>query len=236
VKTDLEDPNIAVLLFVAEQLGSLRRQVVFVGGATVGLLITDPGAPAIRVTDDVDCIIEVSTLARYYELAAQLRELGFTPDPEGPICRFRVAHVKVDVMPTEPSIAGFANSWAREAISRSSEQTLGDLTIRVITAPYFIGTKLEAFRGRGQGDLFASHDIEDLIAVVDGRSSLVEEVESDASEGLKEYLATELAVLLENDRFAEIVAAHLPPDPASQQRASLVSHRLRAIAISRSHG
>jgi hypothetical protein len=32
---------------------------------------------------------------------------------------------------------------------------------------YFVGTRIEAFRGRGEEDYFVSHDREDLIAVVD---------------------------------------------------------------------
>jgi len=90
VNADLEDPNLAALLRIAEQLGSLRDKVVFVGGATVALLITDPGAPAVRVTDDVDCVVEVATLTKYHDLTVQLRKQGFEPDPSGPICRFRL--------------------------------------------------------------------------------------------------------------------------------------------------
>src|SRR5205807_2395890 len=43
------------------------------------------------------------------------------------------------------------------------------LMLRVVTAPFFLGTKLEAFKGCGKNDYFASHDLEDLIAVIDGR-------------------------------------------------------------------
>jgi hypothetical protein len=47
--------------------------------------------------------------------------------------------------------------------------------IRSITAPYFLATKLEAFQSRGKGDVFASHDLEDVIAVIDGRPAITEE-------------------------------------------------------------
>lgn len=43
-----------------------------------------------------------------------------------------------------------------------------------------IATKIEAFKGRGRGDFFASHDLEDLIFVMDGRSTIVEEVQTEA--------------------------------------------------------
>ena len=60
-----------------------------------------------------------------------------------------------------------------------------DLDIRVITAPHFLATKLEAFRGGG-GDFLASHDLEDLVFVIDGRSEIVEEVRAETPL-LREY-------------------------------------------------
>jgi hypothetical protein len=48
-------------------LGPLRERVVFVGGSAIGLLITDPMAAAIRVTKDVDVIVEVATHGGYYQ-------------------------------------------------------------------------------------------------------------------------------------------------------------------------
>lgn len=51
--------NIERLCLVASRLGPLREQVVFLGGATTALLVTDPAAPAPRPTKDVDVIIEV---------------------------------------------------------------------------------------------------------------------------------------------------------------------------------
>lgn len=43
--------------------------------------------------------------------------------------------------------------------------------------PYFLATKIEAFKGRGRRDFWASHDLEDLIFVIDGRSTIVEEAQ-----------------------------------------------------------
>ena len=39
---------------------------------------------------------------------------------------------------------------------------VGGLSIRAITAPYFLGTKIEAFRGQGDRDFYSSRDLEDL--------------------------------------------------------------------------
>ena len=63
------DPNVAQLEVVAHHLGkALRGQVVFVGGAVVGLLITDPAQPAIRPTEDVDLVAQVAARAEYHRL------------------------------------------------------------------------------------------------------------------------------------------------------------------------
>ena len=53
------DPNRESLLVVARALGDLREEVVFVGGAVVGMLLSDPAAARPRSTDDIDTIVEV---------------------------------------------------------------------------------------------------------------------------------------------------------------------------------
>lgn len=73
------DPNVAILEVVADRTGSaLRKQLVFVGGAVAGLLVTDAGLPAIRPTGDVDLIAQVLARSEYVVLealaCARLRE------------------------------------------------------------------------------------------------------------------------------------------------------------------
>ncbi len=46
----MDDPNLPYLRSIARALGELREQVVFVGGAVAGLLITDPLADPVRAT------------------------------------------------------------------------------------------------------------------------------------------------------------------------------------------
>jgi hypothetical protein len=98
----------------------------------------------------------------------------------------------------------------------------------VITARYFLGTKLEAFKGRGKGDLVMSHDLEDLISVVDGRATIVDEVKN-ASEDLQTYIATEIRALLSNDDFVAALPGFLLPDDASQRRIAVVIGRLNGL-------
>jgi hypothetical protein len=96
-----------------------------------------------------------------------------------------------------------------------------------------MATKLEAFRGRGRGDHLRSHDLEDVVLLVDGREELVDEVDS-APADLQEYLSCECAALLAEPRFVDAIFGFLRPDAASQARAeAMVLPRLHAIAGSR---
>jgi hypothetical protein len=110
------------------------------------------------------------------------------------------------------------------------EQRLSDdLEIRVVTAPFFIATKLEAFKGRGKGDFFGSRDLEDLISVVDGRAALAAEV-GGATVEFRAYIRAEVNSLLATAAFTDALPGYLLPDAASQARISIVIQRLEELA------
>jgi predicted nucleotidyltransferase len=227
------DPNVVLLEVVAERLGdALREQMVFVGGAVAGLLITDPAMPAIRPTNDVDLICQAVATRDYHRVERALRARGFVQDlrPDAPICRWRTGDVAVDVMPTLEAILGFSNRWYPLALATALPVALpSERAIRLITAPLFVATKLEAFDGRGNADFLFSHDLGDLLAVVDGRDTLVDECRSSPAE-LRRYLGERFAGLLETPSFVEALAGHLPGDAASQERLPDLTAKLRLIA------
>jgi hypothetical protein len=110
--------NLLMLEMTCQHLGDLLDEVVFVGGATVELWVTDPAAPEFRLTEDVDVVVEVTTQQDYYRLEDRLRNLGFENDQKsGVICRFKrpESGLLLDVMPTEASILGFENRWQAES-------------------------------------------------------------------------------------------------------------------------
>ena len=72
--------NIRMLELAAEQLGELLEEV-FVGGATVELWITDEAAPEFRPTDDIDVVVEITTVRDYHRFEKRVREAGFEHDP-----------------------------------------------------------------------------------------------------------------------------------------------------------
>src|SRR6266851_2931963 len=138
-----------------------------------------------------------------------LRNLGFSEDSsEGaPICRWLIDHMKLDVMPTDETILGFSNRWYKPAIEAAAIVAIDGFELRVVTTPYFIGTKLEAFRGRGKGDFYASSDLEDIITVLDGRPTVVEEV-ADSPRELRRYIGKEVGRLLDNREFVNALPEH----------------------------
>jgi hypothetical protein len=129
-----------------------------------------------------------------------------------------------------PDILGFHNRWYPMAVETADTIDLSDgITIRLITAPLFLATKLEAFKGRGQGDFLTSHDLEDIVTVVDGRNTLLQEVQTCAAE-LKTYLGVEFTALMSNSRFLTALPGHLPGDSGSQQRLGSLIAKLRNLA------
>jgi hypothetical protein len=115
------NPNLEILMFAVDQLGELADKMVFVGGCATGLLITDAAAPPIRVTRDVDAIVQVVSKADYYRLSEKLRVQGFKEDvsDDAPICRWVTDQVILDVMPTDIQILNFGNKWYAPAAANA---------------------------------------------------------------------------------------------------------------------
>jgi len=225
------------LEIAAEVLGPLIEEVVFVGGATVHLWLTDPGAPPARATDDVDAICEVASRTEYYRLEAKLRERGLREATEEEvICRWRSDDppLVLDLMPTDPDILGFSNEWYEEAIATAAVVRLdSSAEIRVATPPLLVATKLCAWKGRGDGDLLGSLDVHDVLTLIDGRPELAQEVEA-APPHLRSYIQNELAELQAEPYFSYAVdGATATYGPVGAERARLVRERIDELVTAR---
>lgn len=226
-----DDPNLPILTLIAQSLGVLCDSLVFVGGCATGLLLTVPRAQAIRATQDVDVVVHAVSTADYHAMERAVEARGFKHDlsPEAPICRWVLHGVALDLMPSQPGILGFHNRWYPLAIETAARFNLpSGMAIRLITAPVFVATKFEAFHGRGNNDYLASHDLEDIITVVDGRPELTQEIEQ-VDSGLRRYIAAEFNTLIEDSDFLMALPGHLPGDAASQARVPELIRRMRAI-------
>ena len=221
----MPDPNLPMLQDAAGKLAAFLDEIVFVGGITLGLLITDQAAAPIRGTTDVDVIAEIATYADYIAFSERLRHAHFTEDQEL-TCRWHHDALTLDVLALNKEVLGFTNSWYEPALRHALPITLpGGPRIRVITAPYFLATKMEAFRGRGRTDYQASHDLEDFVAVIEGRESVVREIEQSAR-GLRDCLSRAAQSLLAEPRFLDV----LPGFVLDHERVPLIEERLASIA------
>lgn len=232
----MSNPNLAILELVAHALGPVCDDVVFVGGCATGLLLTQARPDRIRITEDVDIVAQALTVHDYHAIEARVRAQGFSNDmrPDAPICRWVYKNVTLDVMPTVKDILGFANRWYPLAIATAQPVTLpSGQSIKLISAPVFIATKLEAFKDRGkdasgQPDFLGSHDMEDIITVTDRRPELTDECRAMPAE-LRDYLAQEFSALFTNADFETTIAGHLPGDAASQTRLGKLKTTLRSF-------
>lgn len=224
-----EQRLIEMLTQVAEALGpEILETSAFVGGCVVGLLLTDDFTKEqVRATDDVDLIVDIVSFGDYVKLAADLRKRGFRESMEDNItCRWRLGEVIVDVMPTNEKILGFTNRWYKPAIGCAiSHELPGQQKIRIVSPPYFIATKIEAFRGRGENDYLTSRDIEDIITLVDGREELSEEIPNIGDE-LRNYIADAFKTFLSEKDFEYAVESAVKSD---LDRAQIILDRFKAL-------
>lgn len=224
-------PNLAALRAVADRLDSLGLDYAFVGGSVVNLLLDHPDLSLARPTDDFDVILEAVTMLRYADVETKLRDLGFSHDMrEGaPRCRWVLGSLTVDIMPTEGAFLGLNTAWFAEALATASERTFGHTRLKLISPIAFLATKYVAFLDRGDGDYYASHDLEDFITIIDGRDNIASEVTT-APDALRAYVINSVRTLLTAPAFNESLPGHLPGDEASQRRLPALRRKLHAIA------
>lgn len=216
-----------MLIQVATALNELLPQVVFIGGCTTGLFLTDDFTKEqVRYTDDVDLIMHVGSYYDWTQLSERLGQLGFRDSMEQEvICTKMLGPLKVDFMPDNADILGFSNRWYRDAMTTARDFTLTEtLTIKLVEPVYFVATKLEAYLGRGNGDALSSHDIEDLINIFDGREEIVAEINAVDGE-LRDFIRDQLSALLEDANFEYAVQS---ATGNNGQRESLIFERIEA--------
>ncbi|MCK6376874.1 MAG: hypothetical protein L6Q69_22630 [Zoogloea sp.] len=223
------DPNLPHLRQVAEALGDLREQVVFIGGAVAGLLVTDPLADSVRATRDVDAVVNANR-ALFHRIEASVATRGFARDVSSDvICRWvhKASGVLFDLMPVQPDVLGFSNRWYPYAVETAAPVDLGNgVTIRLVSAVAFVATKLEAFADRGGGDFLSSHDLEDVLNIVDGREELASEMAA-APADVRQAVAAAFGPLLASPDFANV----LPGLLAEPERVGVVLGRLKALIL-----
>ena len=212
---------------IARALGDLNDHVVYVGGAVAGLYIDDPGAPEARPTKDIDIVVEIASTYHLEELRQKLAERGihFASD-EKVVCRFTYQNILLDVMGTKEVGWAPANPWFKDGFVHAHVYCLDEVDIKIMPLSYYLAAKFTAFKNRG-GDPRTSHDFEDVVYILDNRTTLVADIlESD--DNVKSFLISEFNAMLTDAILQEAVLAHL--EPATQtERYEMLVRKLQKI-------
>ena len=202
--------NVKIVAQVARALNELKDQVVFIGGAVISLYTDDPSADEVRPTADIDMAIRLINYSQWSKMQKRLAELKFFPDPDGhAICSYLYKGISVDIMPSEDGPIGPANRWYKLGFEDLHIAKTEDVEVQIFSAPCYLATKFEAFNNRGS-DYRTSHDFEDIIYVIDNRTSIVAEIEK-THPGIKNFLKTEINKVLDSPYHEEFVSAHIHP-------------------------
>jgi predicted nucleotidyltransferase len=221
--------NLALVAQVAQGLKELNEKMVFIGGAVISLYTDDPAADEIRPTTDIDMTINLANYFEWTKMQERLSELDFYPDPQGQsICSYKFQEISIDIMPAEDSSIGVSNTWYKPGFKYLQQIKLPDgININILPAPYFLATKLEAFKDRGNNDFYGSHDYEDIIYLLDNRTTIVEEIMA-ADNEVKSYIKSELTAIRNHKQAEEILAMHIHP-LIREERFKILMEKLEII-------
>ena len=218
------------ILKLDRRLEGVQFEFAFLGGSVLSLLVTNPDVDAIRVTKDVDVMMNIRTRSEFHKADKMLERLGFRHDTreDAPICRWIYDDVTVDVLPTTEDVLGWNSKWFAEALDESALITVGRRKVRVVTAPYFVALKLEAFEDRGAGDFVTSADFEDVICLFNGRDSIVDEIA--ACDRVRAGLARKFAGYLDSSGLEDAVEGFVQTETDPEVRKEKILRMFRAVA------
>jgi len=222
--------NLAVVAEIAEALKEYNQKMVFVGGAVVSLYTDDTAADEIRPTSDIDMTLNVVSLKEWYNIQKDLAKLGFYPDPFGPaICSYKYKDIPVDIMASEDGPLGTANSWYKIGFMDLWKVKVKSQEINILKAPCYLATKFEAFGNRGI-DYRSSHDMEDIIYILDNRIDIVNEIEK-SPQKVRKFIQSELNKMVEQSLLNEVLEAHIHPLVIEQRLPLIVKKITQIISV-----
>ena len=161
----------------------------------------------------------------------KLREIlalkGIYPAPSEKIMyRYSYEDILIDFIPFEETPLGPTNSWLKPGFEEAYPVSIGEIKIKILPVSLFLATKWEAFISRGT-DPRTSHDFEDIIYVLDNRTTIVDEIEIDFPE-IKQFLKEEFKRIYTDLSFEEIITCHIHP-LIQEERWPLIKEKIEQI-------
>lgn len=224
--------NNAIIERVANALGELNEKVIYVGGATVSLYINDPAADDVRPTKDVDISIKVASFVELEDIREQLTDKGFIQSSDlDVICRFRLEDILVDVMATKPIAWAPANPWFEKGFEKLEKTKVNDITIQIMPLTFFLASKFTAFHDRGGNDPRFSHDLEDIIYIIDNRTDWHQILINEQDQEVKEFLINEFRNILTSNKIQEAILGNLFYE-TQDKRFSIIMDKINQVVNS----
>ena len=213
-----------------DALDGVPFSYAFLGGSVLSLLVTDKSVDAIRVTKDVDVMVDVKNRHEFHAAERLLESRGFKHDTrEGaPICRWIYNGVTVDILPIRENVLGWRSKWFGEALSAAKTADCGGRQVNIVSPPYFVALKIEAFEERGRRDFLCNTDFEDIICLFNGRDSIVEEIAGD--ENLAEPLARKFAEYLKSPELEDAIDGFVQTETETAKRKAAIISRFKLVA------
>lgn len=221
---------VAILLPIVSRLNEAEIEFVLVGGVAVPFYLPDELVGHVRPTKDVDVIVAAMKLHQFDRIEERLRRVGFVNHPEVRH-RWLVDGALVDVMPVESDIMVTINRWYPATFRTAEPIEISEGVGVLIPSPAcFLATKMEAFINRGRGDFLGSHDLEDFVTVIDGRDSLIEDIDRNCPIEVRDFLRATTGRLLANFSFLDVLEGYLAPGYRTEQRLRRLIERLEHLA------
>ena len=203
----------------------------FLGGSALSLLVTDKTVDAIRVTKDVDVMVDVKNRREFHAVERLLESRGFKHDTRGdaPICGWLYNVGTGDILPIREDVLGWRSEWFEEALCAAKTADCGGRQVKVVSPPYYVALKLEAFEERGRNDFLYSTDFEDVICLFNGRASIVEEIAESGK--LAGVLGQKFARYLKRPELEDAVDGFVQTETEPAKRKAAIISRFRNVAI-----
>lgn len=109
---------------------------------------------------------------------------------------------------------GETNKWYAFGYGDVRTVKVNSQEIQVFGPAIFIATKFEAFKNRGR-DYRTSHDIEDIIFVLQNNEEIVEDIANTHGEVIT-FLKDQLQLLINTPSSDEMLAAHIHPEQLAE--------------------
>jgi predicted nucleotidyltransferase len=226
---------LALARTLTAELGDRKEDFVLVGGVCPALYPLLPTV-SLNFTEDIDIVIRASTLAAWHRFKGELeaRAFRYPSDPPGqPVCRLEKGELQLDLLTTGDYL-GFTNRFYEDVFRTRTLVSAEGISLYVASPVGFVATKLEAYFGRGLGEPQPSKDLEDVLVVLRGLPSVLDELSrGDDPLAVGAHALLLRVVELHGADLVAVVQRHIESDVATQESAPVLAARIVETARAR---